>query len=94
MPCVQGYLAMVRSAKNGRLQDVLKQTDQCLQTFANKLGLQDLMQNGRSGAVAVSAGRCAWQLPLSTIATKRSAGHSVGPANCSAGKGTSKCFLT
>ena len=52
---VQAYLKLVRSAKNSRLSQLLKQTDACLDKLAARLKLKARPTgSGHSAATAVS----------------------------------------
>jgi hypothetical protein len=51
------YLALLRQAKNGRLQEVLGQTDACLRQLAEKLGVA-----GGCGAVWPYGRMHAWNI--------------------------------
>ena len=43
-PPLQAYLSMIRNTRSARLQEMLDQTDACFRSFADKLGLQKILQ--------------------------------------------------
>lgn len=43
-PALQCYLSLARETRSARLQEVLAQTEECLTTFAKRLGLAHLME--------------------------------------------------
>ncbi|GIL43611.1 hypothetical protein Vafri_1303, partial [Volvox africanus] len=53
---MQSYLAMVRAEKSSRLSGMLRQTDECLRTFAKRLGLDQALLSGGGGGSNGSGG--------------------------------------
>ena len=82
---VQGYLALVREVRSSRLNEMLDQTGTCLSTFAQRLGLETLLQQH---AHATRAGPSRSATSGSDVAGCRDRiGDEGGGSGCGAGRG-------
>ncbi len=52
---VQAYMELVREARSDRLREVLDETEECLRTFAARIGLQGLVKRAAAAAAGGKA---------------------------------------